>query len=279
MNIDEITLKAYVDQEISPAERSRIEAAIAQSSDLQAQVAALKASRLPYQSAFDARSLPPLPDALSRRLDEMVAVASVPQHLSATARSQPQSQHTLQRRTMLAAGMATCFAGGYLLRHIVPSNEVSKSAQANAAPAWVDAVANYQAMYTRATVDGGAQSKAQMRAVVQNFERATQTQLQVPDLRNAGLEFRRAQQLTFSERALLQLAYLPAQGKPAALCALKAQPHETNTPPMPLALHGLQVVTWVQNGLAYTLASELPAQQAMAIAQDLVQGRTFAIES
>ncbi len=269
MNFDEVTLRAYVDQELSAPERSRVDAALEQSPELQTLVGALKASRLPYQSAFDAQNLPPLAEALSRRLDQMVAVAGAQQQEATPA----PAHRAAPRRAMLAAGLGACFLGGYGLRAALPG----LGSRTAVAPAWVDAVANYQAMYTRSTVEGGVQTLAQRRAVLEAFERSTNAKLTVPNLSDSGLQFKRAQPLVFNERALLQLAYLPQQGKPAALCVLKALAHEPAVPPTLFTLHGLQVVTWVQSGLAYAFASEMPQAQAMALTQELFQGRTAAL--
>ncbi|MGL4231112.1 MAG: anti-sigma factor family protein, partial [Casimicrobium sp.] len=76
MNIDETTLRAYVDGELSPAERERIAAAIANSVALEGQVAAMRASVLPYQAAFDAQPMPAMPEALQRQLASLSAVAA-----------------------------------------------------------------------------------------------------------------------------------------------------------------------------------------------------------
>ncbi|MGL4231396.1 MAG: anti-sigma factor, partial [Casimicrobium sp.] len=76
MNIDETTLRAYVDGELSPVERERVAAAIANNVALEEQVAALRASVLPYRAAFDAQPIPAMPEALQRQLASLSAVAA-----------------------------------------------------------------------------------------------------------------------------------------------------------------------------------------------------------
>lgn len=100
--------------------------------------------------------------------------------------------------------------------------------------------------------------------------------LAVPDLSGEGLQFKRAQRLTFGQQPLLQMAYLPAQGKPTALCVLKRPPTgplddpQHASPVTVLQLHGLTVVTWMQGALAYALA--IGARKSAGIAPGVWQG-------
>jgi len=72
MNEDDIRLLAYVDNELAPAERAEVEAALAASPVLADVVASLRASRLPYRETFAAQSLPPVPQSLSANLDALL---------------------------------------------------------------------------------------------------------------------------------------------------------------------------------------------------------------
>ncbi len=55
-----------------PSSAPRSRAAIAASPEVGARVAALRASRLPYQAAFARQAIPPVPESLTRRLDELL---------------------------------------------------------------------------------------------------------------------------------------------------------------------------------------------------------------
>ncbi|ALS58974.1 anti-sigma factor family protein [Pandoraea norimbergensis] len=92
MNEDDIRLLAYVDNELAPAERAEVEAALAASPVLAEVVASLRASRLPYRETFASQSLPPVPKSLSANLDAL---------LRAHAQRQP-----------MAPGVAAHDAGG-----------------------------------------------------------------------------------------------------------------------------------------------------------------------
>ena len=69
MKPDDSTLIAYADGELDAAGAASVEQALAESSELRESVARLRASRLPYQDAFAAQKLPPLPDALRLRIE------------------------------------------------------------------------------------------------------------------------------------------------------------------------------------------------------------------
>jgi hypothetical protein len=165
---------------------------------------------------------------------------------------------------------------GWVLRPVASSGGASPTLVAEA---WVDAVANYQAMYTRATVDQSPQSLASAQAVLAEFSSAEQA-LRVPDLSREGLQFKRAQRLTFADQPLLQMAYLPAQGKPTALCILKRSAAQAQSTPVAVQqLHGLTVVTWARGDLAYALATEMPAAQAQLLGERLAAGQVAPMKS
>jgi hypothetical protein len=90
----------------------------------------------------------------------------------------------------------------------------------------------------------------------------------VPDLRDAGLAFRRIQRLGFGDKPLLQMVFLPAAGKPAALCVLPTQDRD-----MALnvrRLQGLAVAAWQKQGLAYVFVADMTVARARVIAEKLV---------
>jgi anti-sigma factor RsiW len=282
MKIDETTLLAYVEQELDAARRAQVDAACAASPELQAQLAALQASRLPYAAAFANQALPEMPAALAQQLATMhsAAASAIADRADRAERpALPPINATPSRRSWLVAGgaVAASFVAGFGLRAAMQGLGKQPSQTAQAASPWVDAVANYQAMYTRATVEGAAQAPAQATAVLQQFAidaaaPGGKPRVAIPDLSADGLVFKRAQRLAFGQRALLQIAYLPSTGMPAALCVL-ASDSSANTPPKVMRLHGLAMVTWDQAGLAYALASDWGDAQALTLGQKIAAGQ------
>ncbi len=282
MKIDETTLRAFVDGELSPPDRSRVEAVLAHDATLAQQVQAMQASRLPYRAAFDAQTLPPIPEALKTQLAALSAGAGAghatrrgPSHSAQWPAPPwlPQWARTaFGPGGLAAAGMAITFVAGVLtstwLQGSLPQAVSGLFAASPADAPWVQAIAGYQAMYVRETVDRATDGADHARGILQNFKSREQAQLAIPDLSAAGLEFKRIQLLGFGDRQLIQMAYLPAQGKPAALCVLRAD-HPDDAAVSARRLENLSIVTWQKDKLAYVLALDMPLDQAIAIGRKL----------
>jgi anti-sigma factor RsiW len=281
MNVDEITLRAYVDGELTPAERERVAAAIAHSAALESQVAAMQASVLPYRAAFDAQPMPAMPEALQRQLASLSAVAatsssatmqsaSAPRVAADNVVAMPARRRWLGTGLAFGTGIAAAFAAGWFVR---PLLSVGAPSNTNALAPWVPAIASYQAMYVRATLEKSAFDAAQTRQALGEFQSANKfaassAKISVPDLNAAGYDFRRAQLLGYGDKPLLQMAYLPAQGKPAALCVLPVNDGKE----LPLSVHaidGMSVATWQTRGLSYVLAIDAPIAKVKAMGEQL----------
>jgi anti-sigma factor RsiW len=287
MNIDEITLRAYVDGELTPAERERVAAAIANNASLEGQVAAMQASVLPYRAAFDAQPMPAMPEALQRQLASLSAVAATSSAVNAqgasTARAAsdnvvalPMRRRWLGTGLAFGTGIAAAFAAGWFVRPLLGTSTPVLNANASDALApWVPAIASYQAMYVRATLEKSAFDPAQTRQALGEFQSANKfaassAKISVPNLNAAGYDFRRAQLLGYGDKPLLQMAYLPAQGKPAALCVLPV----TDGKELPLTVHaieGMSVATWQTRGLSYVLAIDAPIAKVKSMGEQILR--------
>lgn len=133
---------------------------------------------------------------------------------------------------------------------------------ANPQDTWVDAIANYQALYVPATLAGDVQPVEITKAVVSAFEAEAGISLTgVTEI--AGLTFKRAQTLGIEGRRLLQLAYVTEDGRPVAYCLTTVQDRDR------LARHsvtyGLGAVDWVKDGVGYVLVGDLAADQLHAL--------------
>ncbi len=286
MNIDETTLRAYVDGELSPAERERVAAAIANNLALEEQVAAMRASVLPYQAAFDAQPTPAMPEALQRQLASLSAVAATSSvansRISSAASAagdnviaMPTRRRWLGTGLAFGTGIAAAFAAGWFVRPLLSASPsvTTNAAASDALAPWVAAIASYQAMYVRATLEKSAFDATQTRQALNEFQSANKfassaAKVAVPDLNAAGYEFRRAQLLGYGDKPLLQMAYLPTQGKPAALCVLPV----TDTKDLPLTVHaieGMSVATWQTRGLSYVLAIDAPVAKVKAMGEQI----------
>ena len=265
MIVDEALLRAYVDGELDPVTREQVEAVLANSSELQAQAQALRASCLPYRMAFEAQALPPPPAALLQQVAALSAVAKAPARPLPGA--EPKGAATHRRRALaFGAALAASFGAGL----VMPWRPTSPSTQAADNTPWVRAIASYHALYVRETVDQPGDAPSRITALLAGFSQQQQAQVFVRNLEPVGLVFKRVQRLGYANVPLIQMVYLAAQGRPAALCVLPV--HRPDAPVAAQRLEGLGVATWTQNGLAFVFVADLPAEDTLQLASRVAAG-------
>ena len=230
MTVDDLLLMSYADGTLDAARRLQVEAAVAQSPDLAERLAALHASVLPFGAAFGRQNLPPVPEQLVQRVEDLsrVSVSTTSIASGSTAPSNALHASTVadlfSRTTRWFAklgeklwpGYAMAFAAGVfsfgIAGHLWPGLLPSS------APSLVQAVADYHGFYVRETVLNVSADAASDRALLASAKDVDGLRISVPDLRSVGLEFKRVQRLRFNDSALIQIVYLPERGKPVALC-------------------------------------------------------------
>jgi anti-sigma factor RsiW len=253
MSIDDTDLMAYVDGDLPPERCALVEAAAADSADLAGRLQALRASTLPYAAAFAAQALPPVPDELEQRIADLV------------------SGRSARRRKSSWPGLVAAFAAGVLccavgLRLPVPTRFASA---APVAP-WITAVADYQALYSRATLANVSEDPVLSTRVINDLRANDGLSVQVPDLSGEGLTFKRVQRLNFHDHAVVQMAYLPERGEPLAVCVTRdASPDEA---PHLLQLGELRSVVWRHDRMSYVLLGHAPARDLIELGHRLARG-------
>jgi anti-sigma factor RsiW len=256
MSIDDTDLLAYVDGNLPPERRTEVEAAVADSADLAARLRALRASALPYAAAFEAQAFPPVPDELRRRIAELVAARS--------ARRRHLSSWT---------GLVAAFAAGLLCCAVIVRLPLLQSAPvSSAAPVdpWIKAVADYQELYSRATLANVTEDPMLSAHVITELRTNDGMTVRVPDLSREGLSFKRVQRLSFHQHAVVQMAYLPEHGEPLAVCVTRdARPDEA---PHASQLGELGSVTWRHDQQGYVLLGHGPMRDLLELAQRLARG-------
>ncbi|ANJ87162.1 anti-sigma factor family protein [Pandoraea oxalativorans] len=132
---------------------------------------------------------------------------------------------------------------------------------------WVRAFVSYQSLFARATLDPLDDEAAEAIATVRAIRHRDDIPLVVPDLRRAGMEFKRLQRLQFDGRAVVQMAYLPREGPPVAIYVVKDTrlahgPSAQTIPPM-------DTVTWRRDGQMFALVSQAGSSDLLPIARAL----------
>jgi anti-sigma factor RsiW len=273
MKTDDILLIAYVDGDLPSQDRQEVEKEIGESAEVAERVALLQASRLPYREAFAHQKLPPVPESLTKKIQEMTRAAleaenakeskpavndAVLQHDSTTPPSAPVRSRMRHTPAWLAvAFVAGAFCYGVVLRFmpgVVPgldSSHVKVASRPMGASPWVQAAANYQQLYSRETVDQLPPDDAGSAQTVADIRKQDGLALRVPDLHAEGLTFKRVQRLRFHGKPLVQIVYLPEKGAPISLCVVKDP-----KPDQALSQQNvdtMDVVTWRQGELSYAL--------------------------
>jgi anti-sigma factor RsiW len=296
MKIDDASLLAYVDGELSAQECAEVEAAIRDSAEIASRVSMLRSSQLPYAEAFGQQALPPVPESLSRSVDELIR-----QHLL-DASAQPaagvadfandedseaflgDSVHRLKPRArslprllwpkLAVAFVAGAFCCGIALRMMPQMTGsggfVTASHDSGTAP-WIKAAAGYQQLYSRDTIALLQPDMSATAIIATQIRDVDNLPMRIPDLHSQGLTFKRVQRLRFHGKPLVQIVYLPEKGKPVALCVLAEE--KADTVPWSERVDGMAVVEWRRGQLGYALFGEPGAVDLEALGKQLYNGQ------
>ncbi|VVE36788.1 anti-sigma factor [Pandoraea iniqua] len=310
MNEDDIRLLAYVDNELAPAERAEVEAALAASPVLADVVASLHASRLPYRETFAAQSLPPVPQSLSANLDALLRAHAQRQPMgsgageggisgggiarpaatvandeppASSASSNTSAPGRRVRPWWLAAAFAAGVAATAVTMPLLPgvlqkaglggavlTSATTPPPKSPQGVTWVRAAAEYQQLYARDTVASTHVDDGDTARTVADIQRDDKLDIRVPDLKAQGLTFKRVQRLRWQDRALVQMVYLPEKGDPIALCVVKDPRPDQGVAEQHIDRMG--VVTWRKGQVGYALIGAPGSADLKAIASALAEG-------
>lgn len=153
----------------------------------------------------------------------------------------------------LAVGIAVGAGGTWL--------ETRQSAMA----ALIDEIADYHSVYSRERGHLVEVPAAQAQEFVAWLDKRLHRHLEIPDLSAEGLSFAGGRMLVVDGRPVAQLMYTRAQGLPVALCIGQM---EGGSRPLRVERHdALRVAAWQQDGYAYVVVGEMPADLARDIAE------------
>jgi len=256
MTIDDSVLLAYVDGDLSAERRLAVEAAAAHSAELADRLAAMRASALPFGAAFDRQALPDVPPQLTQRIAELASVSG-------------RSRAGVRRAELWLRFAAAFFAGAVCAGAVLKFSpgDAPMLARSGQVSPWIQAVADYQALYSRETLANVTEDPMQTQKVVAELQRHDDLAVQVPDLRDAGLTFKRVQRLSFHDAPVVQLVYLAEQGGPVALCITK----DTGRDEAPQArqIGEMQTVAWRHQRLGYVLLAKGSQPELTQLAKQL----------
>jgi len=276
MKIDDVLIIKYVDGLLDESEVVQFEAKLEMDESLREQVAALRASQLPYKAAFDQQELPPIPEALSKSIGELSHVIS--EMDTSRAESQPQTF----RKFLYAASIAFAFVAGIASTKMALVADTDSDINADVSVLsqnledidleslggkdLIDATIIYQALYDRDTVGKVFQSEEDKSVVLERFNQGSDRALQVPQI--DGYEFRRVQTLNHQGKAIAQMVYLGDEGYPLALCVTPISGEDQKEIHYPLAK--MNTLVWAQGKLSYMLIGKLELEELKEIREKLI---------
>lgn len=227
-------LLAYLDGAAPDATATTIEAALAQDDALGVRLMELDDAGATLRRAFDL-------DALD-------------------APTMPKPQAAPRGRAWGYVVAPVALAASFVLGMLVSP---SQQAPAPATAGWIDQVASYQALYVTETLSGAAQNPALTRNTLDRVEAELGLSWDTaPQIE--GLTFKRAQMLAVNGEALVQIAYLDADGIPWALCITRVGQDDRDLKSK--MSHALAASSWVENGLGFVLVGGQDTDRATRLA-------------
>lgn len=135
---------------------------------------------------------------------------------------------------------------------------------------WHQAVADYQVLYSNATLTNLPMEDAQRQLSLERTGRALGVDLTMDQVTAPGLTFQRAQILSFQGRPLAQLTYLDEAGNPIAFCLTRTDGSDDT--PMAQQISGLNANVWEQDGMGFILIGPAP-QETLDAAQETLAAK------
>jgi anti-sigma factor RsiW len=238
-------ISAYLDGALPEAERSELEALVATDPAIAAEFEALSRVDVALATGFADMLAAPVPLHLARAIEaaQPEASGSVPRTANVTwLRSLAASL------VLLAVGAA---GGAVLTRTLLSPVEV-----AQAAPGWLDQVAEYHAVYAaqgRHLVEVPASEQEHLEKWLSE---TTGVPFTTPDLSASGLTFEGARLLVANGKPVAQLMYRDAGGQVVAICFMAggdAAPAEGELVFADRRVGAFDLVSWKDREAAYVV--------------------------
>ncbi|AYG68066.1 anti-sigma factor [Rhizobium sp. CCGE531] len=247
-------LTAFIDGELNAADRERIERLIADDMRVAERFDFLSRSTLPFKAAFE----PMLAEAPAAKLEAMLAAIPVTEKPGARATG-------IGRRGFLAAVAASFVAAIAIDRAMIGIGHRLSKPDEDAE--WRAVVAEYLSLYTADTLSAPAGDDTQQVAQLNEVGAKLDLSLAPEAVAMPGIEFKRAQILSYDSKPLAQIAYLDPESGPMALCIVQsakgaAAPDMENR-------RGMNVVYWSSSTHAFMLIGHAPIDRMQQLAADV----------
>jgi len=269
MTATDETLNLYADNKLSPEERERLIDEAKHDTELAEALTLLEESQSTVKAAFNMYPAPAMPEGLRDSLNQTISAHqnnaednARPRATVTNLRSDRKDRsYGVAQAIGMAACLMLCVGAGFLIGagkgQQTDSPAVASNAQTenlNKQQQWVQRVADYQTLYTAATV---SQLRADLPATREKLEQLaekTGIKTAIPDLSEQGYQFARAQELGFEGKTLIQLVYAKPGEMPLALCFMQAD-GEADNELLVGSRFGLGTASWIAENQRYVIVA------------------------
>ena len=278
-------LVAYLDGELSLADRQMLDQALTDSASLRERLEQLRQGERPFRDAFDTMLDQAPMDRLRAFLPPPALSATVLSTQTASPPRPANDWRSIGVAAMLLLTLGIGFAIGFgtmsdrsevresallaeldqLEAELEEAEEAADAVPTVKAKGWRQAVADYQMLFTTDSLSPDQGGDAALALASERVGLALD-----PATRAAsGLQFRRAQLLAFNDKPLVQLAFLGDGGVPVAFCIIASNKPEAET--QFEVRNGLGIVHWIIGGYGLMVIGDLPEDRLKSIAHELRQ--------
>lgn len=262
-NINDEILAAFLDEELSEAERARVETALAADMTLADRLHALEFDTSAFVKSYDTLKQSAPAEKLQNTLSEILENP----HTQSNASYIPNARKGLIAASVvlvLGLGVGLGFALGKI-GFLQPNSQVEQ--QIASKEEWRQAVAEYQALYTSNTLNRVNFPVNEQKENLAALSKDIDLEITIEKLLLSELEFKRGQVLNYKGKKLVQLAYLYENSKPVAFCILNESQGEIELSPE--QRKNLEIVHWTKNGRSFMIIGDVPKLKLKSMATKL----------
>jgi anti-sigma factor RsiW len=271
-DISDARLVAYLDGELSQAERADIARALEGNAELRERLDFLDSGGRAFGQAFDLLLDAAPDDRLQAMFAELVngEAARPDEAATAAAKTPPPGDEKVvpfPRKSAgafrplwqmaAAASLALTMFGAGIITAVLYNPNTGIQAPTDPTRNWMDAVASYVSLFSEQTLAGMPSDNASRRAGLERVSHALGVHLTHDKVAAIpSVDFKGTQLLQLEGKPIAQLAFLSETGKPVAICIIRTtKPAE---PPSPDRRQGLNIIHWVANGYGFMVIGDVP---------------------
>jgi anti-sigma factor RsiW len=248
----EVRLSAYIDGEVSEAERKELEQLVARDDDARLLLEMLKSGNAFGNKAFEEFLHDPVPLSLVRRIKQGPGVNPKAERVVNAA---PRQTKVRMWPRALAASIALLLIGtstGYIIGRT--SSDSAQPANVAAARTWLDDIADYHRIYSRQTAEHLVEVPASGDGRIESWlASSVGVNFSLPDLSARGLSFEGARLLVTGGKPVAQLMYRNEDGDVFAICFLKIKPGTPEGKMTESIRDDIAMISWQKGGASYVV--------------------------